>query len=195
MHVRHEPLGASLACLAILLTVTGPGCREAPKKRVSIVDGVEVVVNPAVPLHKNPGRVLKVREKLRIRDTGDTFYFKGPGSPEIAPDGSIFIKQIGQLLRFSPEGAFLGNLFKPGQGPGEIEMPLGYLIEGDGVRSGRRIGQQDRSHDARGPVSRRTAARSRDPGADPGLVRRPPELQAQSERGPGRHAPRLRPRP
>ena len=133
MHVRHEPLGASLACLAILLTVTGPGCREAPKKRISIVDGVEVVSNPAVPVHRNPGRVLKVREKLRIRDTGEGFYFKGPGSPEIAPDGSIFIMQFGQLLRFSNEGAFLGNLIKPGQGPGEIEMPLGYLIEDDGI--------------------------------------------------------------
>jgi hypothetical protein len=134
MEMIHEPFKKAGASLGILLALTWAGCKQPPGKQVSIVDGVEVVANPAVPVHKNPGRVLKVREKLRIRDTGDGFYFKGPGSPEIAPDGSIFIKQIGQLLRFSPEGAFLGDLIKPGQGPGEIEMPLGYLIEGDGVR-------------------------------------------------------------
>jgi hypothetical protein len=134
MRIRSVLIPAAIAGLGLLLAASGEGCKETPRKQVTVVDGVEVVANPAMPLRKNPGRVLKVREKLRIRDTGDTFYFKGPGSPEIAPDGSVIIKQIGQLLRFSQEGVFLGNLIKPGQGPGEIEMPLGYLIEGDGVR-------------------------------------------------------------
>jgi hypothetical protein len=133
MRIRSVLIPAAVAGLGLLLASSDAGCKAAPRKQVTVVDGVEVVANPALPVHKNPGRVLKVREKLRIRDTGDTFYFKGPGSPEIAPDGSIFIKQIGQLLRFSHEGAFLGNLIMPGQGPGEIEMPLGYLIESDGV--------------------------------------------------------------
>jgi hypothetical protein len=120
--------------LAVLLALAGAGCKHAPKRHVTVIDGVETIVNPAVPLHKDPGRVLKIREKLRIRDNGDRFYFKGPDRPEIGPDGSIYVHEFGQLLKFSPEGAFLGNLIKPGQGPGEIEMPLDYLIESDGIR-------------------------------------------------------------
>jgi hypothetical protein len=129
---RRKASLLGMVCLAA--GVLGGACRETPTKQVTVVDGVEIVSNPALPLHKNPGRVLKVREKLRIRDTGDRFYFKGPDRPEIGPDGSIFITQIGQLLRFSSEGAFLNDLIKPGQGPGEIEMPLGYLVESDGAR-------------------------------------------------------------
>lgn len=118
----------------LVLAFLGTSCgREQAKKRVTVIDGVEVVANPAIPLHKDPGRVLKVREKLRIRDTGDDFFLKGPAFPEIGPDGSLYFLQFGQLLKFSPEGAFLGDLIKPGQGPGEVEMPLGYLVEGDGI--------------------------------------------------------------
>jgi hypothetical protein len=124
---------AVLMGLAVLLALPGAGCREAPKKKVTIVDGIEVVSNPALPLHKDPGRSLKVREKLRIRDTGDTFYFEFPDTPQIAPDGSIFFRDRDQLLRFSPDGTFLANLIKPGQGPGEIESQGGYLVEGDSV--------------------------------------------------------------
>jgi len=120
-------------CLAVLLALPGAGCKEAPKKRVTIVDGVEIAANPALPLHKDPGRVLEVRERLRIRDRGDAYYFESPTAPRIAPDGSIFLMDISRLMRFSPDGAFLANLIKPGQGPGEIESPGGYLVEGDSV--------------------------------------------------------------
>jgi hypothetical protein len=114
----------------LLLAFLGTSCdREKAQKRVTIVDGVEVVANPAVPLHKDPGRVLEIREKLRIRDTGDRFYLKWPSSPAIGPDGSIFLMDRDQLLRFSPEGTFLGNLVKLGQGPDEIESLNRYLLE------------------------------------------------------------------
>lgn len=117
-------------CGCLLLALLGADCgRGRPGKQVTIVDGVEVTANPAVPLHKDPGRVLKILEKLRIRDTGEGFYFKWPERPAIGPDGSIFLMDEGQLLRFSPEGAFLGNLVKPGQGPGEIVSLNRYLLE------------------------------------------------------------------
>jgi 6-bladed beta-propeller len=128
---RRKASLLGMICLAAGLI--GGACKETPRKQVTVVDGVEVVANPAVPLHKNPGRVLKAREKLRIRDTGDTFYFKYPQHPEIGPDGSIFIMEWDQLLRFSATGDFLGNLLKPGQGPGEIESLNRYLIEGDAI--------------------------------------------------------------
>ena len=130
LHIRTR----AAACGCLLLAFLGAGCgREQTRKQVTIVDGVEVVANPAGPQHKDPGRVLKVREQLRIRDTGDQFYFKGPNFPGLGPDGSLYFHQIGQLLKFSPEGQFLRDLIKPGQGPGEVEIPFGYLVEGDAI--------------------------------------------------------------
>ena len=133
MRTRHQYDLGLIACLSAALAVLGAGCRQPPKKQVSIVDGVEVVINPAAPLHRDPGRILKVEERLRIRDVGDRFFFKYPARPEIAPDGSIFLMDKDQLLRFSPEGAFLGNLVRPGQGPGEIQSLNRYVIEPDGI--------------------------------------------------------------
>jgi hypothetical protein len=130
--LQEAPRGLG-AGIGILVALFWAGCKQPPGKQVSIVDGIEVIVNPAAPLHKSPGRVLKVREKLRIRDTGDRFFFKYPGRPETGPDGSIFLMDQDQLLRFSPTGAFLGNLVKPGQGPGEIESLNRFLVEGDMV--------------------------------------------------------------
>jgi len=127
-------LGAALLCaVCFAVGLLDGGCKESPRKQVTVVDGVEVVANPAVPLHKDPGRVLKVREKLRIRDTGDRFFFKYPERPETGPDGSIFLTDQDQLLKFSPGGAFLGNFCKPGQGPGEIESLNRYVIEDGAV--------------------------------------------------------------
>jgi len=133
MRTRPERFISSLVCLMIFLAIVGLGCRPAPRKQVTVVDGVEVIANPARPLHRNPGRVLKIEEKMKIRDTGEGFYFKMPAHPEIAADGTILLMDWAQLLRFSPDGAFLGNLIKPGQGPGEIERHMGYLVEGDTV--------------------------------------------------------------
>ena len=129
--LRHD-LGL-IVCLSTALAVLGAGCREPTKKQVSIVDGIEVIVNPAAPLHRDPGRVLKVEERLRIRDVGDKFFFKYPAYPEIAPDGSIFLMDSDQLLKFSPVGVFLGNFCKPGQGPGEIQSLNRLIIGPDGI--------------------------------------------------------------
>jgi len=133
MRRRHQQELGLIACLSVALAVLGAGCGQTQKKQVSIVDGVEVIVNPAAPLRRDSGRVLKVEERLRIRDVGDRFFFKYPAQPEIAPDGSIFLMDEGQLLKFSPAGAFIGNLVKLGQGPGEIQSLNRYVIEPDGI--------------------------------------------------------------
>ena len=84
LHIRTR----TAACGCLLLAFLCAGCgRDLAKKQATIVDGVEVVANPATPLHKDPGRVLQVREKLRIRDIGEEFFFKGPHFPGIGPDG------------------------------------------------------------------------------------------------------------
>jgi hypothetical protein len=88
---------------------------------VFIFDAQEIIENPKKPLSKNAGRVVELKEVLRIDDIGADYYFKYPRNLKIAPDGSLFIADQDQLLRFDANGKFLRNFFKKGQGPGEIQ--------------------------------------------------------------------------
>jgi hypothetical protein len=80
----------------------------------------QIVENPDKPLAKNAGRVLKLQEVWRISDESGQFFFKGIYSLKIGDDGTIFIFDQDQLLKFSADGKFINNLLKKGQGPGEI---------------------------------------------------------------------------
>jgi hypothetical protein len=89
-----------------------------------------VVENPAKPSAKDAGRVLKLTEVWRISDESGEFYFKYPHDLKIAEDGSIFLAEAEQFLKFSADGKFLGNLYKKGQGPGEIGREFYYHLRG-----------------------------------------------------------------
>jgi len=82
--------------------------------------GQTVIENPEKPLSKNAGRILKLKEELRITDEDDRFYFKMPRSLKTAHDGTMFVVDYRKLLKFTKEGQFQKNLCRKGQGPGEI---------------------------------------------------------------------------
>jgi hypothetical protein len=92
--------------------------------------GQETVTAPAKPMNPRAGRILKVREVLRISDAPGGFFFKSPGNIQNAPDGGIFIVDDEQFLRFEAGGKFIGNLFRRGQGPGEFQRIENYLVRG-----------------------------------------------------------------
>ena len=88
----------------------------------------EIIKNSGKPLNKDAGRILQLDEVLRISDEGGDFYFKSPRILKVAPDGSLFIYDQEQLLRFDERGNFIYNYFKKGQGPGEIEYLSNYVV-------------------------------------------------------------------
>jgi hypothetical protein len=101
-------LGTSLIILAGLLTVCALGFGQ-------------VVENPAKPIAKNAGRIVTLKDELRIEDTGAGYFFKNPSSIRVSPRGDIFFRDgQEQALLFDPKGRFVRNLFKKGQGPGEL---------------------------------------------------------------------------
>ncbi|MCJ7487594.1 MAG: 6-bladed beta-propeller [Candidatus Aminicenantes bacterium] len=84
-----------------------------------------VIENPAKPSSRNAGRVVSLKEEMRIEDTGEGFYFKTPYTIRVSPRGDVFIKDgQEQALQFDPQGRFVRNLFKKGQGPGELTRLL-----------------------------------------------------------------------
>jgi hypothetical protein len=108
---------AGLSALGILLTAAAAFAQP-------------VIENPAKPLAKNAGRVIALSEVWRITDESGEFYFKYPHNLKIAEDGSIFLADTEQFLKFSADGKFLGNLYKRGQGPGEIVSEFYYHLRG-----------------------------------------------------------------
>jgi hypothetical protein len=89
----------------------------------------QIIQNSSRPQAANAGRVITPKEILSIEDTGDKFYFKYPHALKIGPDGSFFVIDVEQFLHFDPNGRFLRNLFKKGQGPGEMTNLENYAFE------------------------------------------------------------------
>ena len=95
--------------------------------------GQEMIDNPAQPLSQSAGRVVGLEEALRIRETGDQFFFKFPYNLKISPNGGIFVQDQDQLLQFDADGKYLRNLFKKGQGPGEMGYLMNYFTSQDKI--------------------------------------------------------------
>lgn len=87
---------------------------------VFLFAGQEVVRNPRKPISGNAGRVLRMQKVWQVGDEDDSFYFKNPHDLQVSSDGSIFVADVEQLLKFSADGRFEGNFYKKGQGPEEI---------------------------------------------------------------------------
>jgi hypothetical protein len=74
-----------------------------------------------------------LKESLRIAEQPSLFFFASPDMPQIDEFGFIWVADQDQLLLFSPEGKFIRNFFKKGQGPGELTDMSGFIPEGDRV--------------------------------------------------------------
>ncbi len=92
-----------------------------------------IIENPEKPLSKNAGRVLELQEVLRITDESGEFYFKRPSLINVASDGCIYLRDEDQFLKFSSQGDFIKNMFKKGQGPGEIQGSFSYGLKDDNI--------------------------------------------------------------
>ncbi len=79
------------------------------------------IENPDKPKAANAGRVLAPERVAVISDEGTSdFYFKWPHGLGPGPGGSLLVREPDQILWFDKEGRFLKDLFKKGQGPGEM---------------------------------------------------------------------------
>ena len=88
----------------------------------------EIIENPEKPLSRHAGRIVELEEVMRIDDIGGDYYFQYPRNLKVAPDGSLFITDREQLNHFDPNGKFIRNYFKNGQGPGEMQAIGDYFF-------------------------------------------------------------------
>ncbi|MFH1946372.1 MAG: 6-bladed beta-propeller [Acidobacteriota bacterium] len=104
----------------------------------------DMVKNGRVPLNPKGGRVLNIEEVLRIEGEGEGWYHNGASGLDVDRDGNIYIQDAWSsdipmhFLKFSSDGRFIRDLYKQGEGPGEIsdyyEFALGddviYVCDG-----------------------------------------------------------------
>jgi hypothetical protein len=101
---------------------------------VSVVWGQDLVENPEKPEHPNPGRTIELTELLRIPEEGEGYYHNGANKLECDDHGNIYFhdfwstNQRAHLLKFTSEGRFLGDLCRQGEGPGEVQSALDFVL-------------------------------------------------------------------
>lgn len=93
--------------------------------------GQEIIKNSSTPESKNAGRVFTAQKVMEIQDGSGDYFFKWPYYLKIGPDGSIYVMDKDQLLKFSASGKFVKNFVKTGKGPGETTSISNYVIQED----------------------------------------------------------------
>lgn len=93
--------------------------------------GIKTIDNPEQPVKKDTGKILQLKEVLQIHDNDRSYYFKYPNDFKISSNGDIFLCDENQLLKFGPDGKFIKNFQKTGQGPQEVLWVTSYLLENE----------------------------------------------------------------
>ncbi len=94
---------------------------------------IKTIANPKKPRSQNAGRIVKLQEIMRIDDKNEGYFFQYPNNLKIAADGSLFMKDKNQFLKFDRDGNFKGNFFRPGQGPGEFQFIENYMLHDENI--------------------------------------------------------------
>ncbi len=92
--------------------------------------------NPSTLTGKKPGRALQLTEVKRITDYDNDFVFKRIRSIKVADDGSIFIRGNIQILKFTPDGKYINNFIKRGEGPGEVKYLSNFILSRNNILVG-----------------------------------------------------------
>jgi hypothetical protein len=92
----------------------------------------QVIENPDRPLNEAAGRVLRLKEVMRITDTGQRYYFENPIDILVDSSGFVYFQESNKLYVFDSDGKYVRNLYKRGEGPGELNDNLSdVILQGD----------------------------------------------------------------
>jgi hypothetical protein len=127
---------ATSTALAVL-----PGCREQKGTadaasypvKIETVEGVRTILNPAFSKEGVARYLLQDDLTIGVEGGGGDLVFNRPLDLKVNARGDIYVCDWGDVnIRvFSPEGQLLRTLGKKGQGPGEFEIPVYFVISGD----------------------------------------------------------------
>jgi len=98
------------------------------------INAQQILKNPKKPLNDNAGRVLNLTEVMRIDGEGEGYYYNGANELQIDKAGNIYLRDVwssnmrAHLPKFSPDGRYLTDLYKQGEGPGEVQSTYDFAL-------------------------------------------------------------------
>jgi len=101
---------------------------------VGTAESQDLIENPEKPAHSEPGRVITLTEVLRIPGEGEGYYYNGVNEMECDGRGNIYFhdfwssNQRAHLLKFTVDGRFVGDFCRQGEGPGEVQSALDFVL-------------------------------------------------------------------
>ncbi len=91
---------------------------------ITNIQAQEIIENPNNPLNSKAGRVIQLKKVMQITDEEGNFFLEGPIDIKVSNTGFVFIQENKKLLMFSPEGKYIKNFYRNGEGPGELNQLL-----------------------------------------------------------------------
>lgn len=95
---------------------------------ISVILAQKIIENPEKPKSKDAGRIVKLKEMMRIRDDGKEIALKGPYDLQIGFAGSIYFYDYWKLYKFDNNGNLIFKIIKQGQGPGEANRRTSCML-------------------------------------------------------------------
>jgi hypothetical protein len=86
--------------------------------------GQPIIENPQKPAGQRAGRMVKLKEILRVTDAGGKFFFASPWAIHVAQHGFFYVQEPEHLYQFDASGKYVRDLYKKGEGPGEFNQSL-----------------------------------------------------------------------
>lgn len=83
-----------------------------------------ITENSESPQNPKAGRVIQLKKLMQITDEEGKFFLEGPIEIKVSNSGYIFIQENKKLLMFSSDGKYIRNLYRNGEGPGELAQTL-----------------------------------------------------------------------
>ena len=93
----------------------------------------EIIENPVKPENPKAGRIVHLKEILRINDDGQDLIFKYPSYLSVEPDDCLYVYNDRQIYKFDAQGDLIFKVVGRGQGPGEASMAVRYIPTPDGL--------------------------------------------------------------
>lgn len=130
---RSARPAALLVFLFILGTALLPGPRLVCAAEEVVVDGVLHQRNPATP--RDGSETWNLQELWRAGGDDDEVFFGVIFAAVSDEAGNLYLldRQLCQVFVYSPAGELLKTLSRQGEGPGEIQRPIGLLFMPDGT--------------------------------------------------------------
>ena len=116
--------------MALVMVASCGKTKDAWQGTVEEIDGITVVKNPLEPLYGI--EAFRMEEELCIGETEgrEEYMFQRLYTLVVNPNEDIYVLdyQAKHIKMFDKEGTYIRTIGKPGQGPGELQIPLGLFF-------------------------------------------------------------------